>query len=653
MPKLSGNVENFTFSINGINDELKVIDFAGTEGVSQCFAFTLTLACRESKLDFSTIIGKLGVLTFYDDKKDVERYVSGIITRIQQADEGHRLTSYSAVLMPRVWLLQHKQDCRIFQNLTVEEIITEVFKAANIPAESYKFTLQGNHQSREYCVQYRETDLRFIERLMQQEGIFYYFEHTADSHLLVISDHLSIHKPISAKSTVVYHSPTGTVSTEDSIYPYHYSEEIRPGKVTLTDYNFVNPAVNLISDNQYEKDDMLEVYDYPGEFKVQNDGKKYAKLQLESWQVARKRGDGSSNCMRMQSGFKFTLGSHPRMDFNNEYLITSVKHSGSQPQVLEEGAGDKGGHYNNSFSCIPADVPYRTHEAIPKAKVEGIQTAIVVGPPGEEIYTDEHGRVRVQFHWDRVGGNDEKSSCWIRVSQIWAGEGWGSMYIPRIGHEVVVDFVEGDPDRPLITGRVYHGTNVPPYTLPAEKTKSTIKSNSSKGGGGYNEFRFEDMKGQEEVYLQGEKDWNILIKNDKGQDVGHDERLEVKNDRKKTVGHDQSEDIGNNKSITVGVDHKENIGKNMTLDVGEDQTISIGTNKKEKIGKDTNIDIGKDLQINVGKNTVINSGDKITLNCGAASIIMKKNGAIEISGKNITLKGSSSIALKAPKISEN
>jgi type VI secretion system secreted protein VgrG len=491
------------------------------------------------------------------------------------------------------------------------------------------------------------------------------------------------------------------VPEEETVNSFVFSRQIQSGKITLRDFNFEKPSLDLTAQHQGDSFQKLEVYDYPGEYLDQSRGKKLAEMRLQEAVMFEDKAEGQSVCPRFIPGFTFKLSDHERESLNQEYLLVEVLHSGSQPQTLEEQAGMGGSSYSNQFLCIPSSVTLRPERNTPKPIVEGIQTAIVGGPAGEEIYTDEHGRVKVQFHWDREGNKDEKSSCWIRVSQAWAGAGWGAMYIPRIGHEVIVDFIEGDPDRPIITGRVYHGTNKPPYDLPGEKTKSTIKSDSSLGGGGSNEFRFEDKKGEEEVYLHGQKDWTIKIENDKNQDVGNDETLNVGNNRDKSVGKNQSESIGENKSISVGKNHTESIekdtsidtgqnktesvGKNDSLTVGENKTISIGKNLTEDVSKNTDKSVGENFSINIGKNftgsiskqaavstgkdavvqidgnfniscnkkAVIEIKDQLTLNCGKASITLKKNGDILINGGKLNFKASGDIVMKGSKISQN
>ena len=497
---LSANVEHFTFKVEGISEALRVLDFSGDEAISQPFNFQLEIASEEGELNFADIIGKHALLTCHGPD-DIERYANGIISRIEQLTSGRRFTTYQLELVPQIALLGYRYNSRIFQNLTVQDIIQQVLNDASIPGDQYNFALQGAYEPREYCVQYRESDLNFISRLMEEEGIFYFFEHSEETHKMVIADNVSAHQEIMAPAQVLYRVPTTLVADQEQVMHFRYSEAIQSGTVVLRDFNFKKPALNLESQKQADIETELEVYDFPGEFQEPGRGDQLAGVRLETLRAAKKTGMGQSNCKRLVPGYRFTLTDHPRDEINQEYLITGLTQSASQPQAVEEGAGGAGGSYSNQFQCIPAAVPFRPMPRARKPLMEGVQTAIVVGPEGEEIYTDEHGRIKVQFHWDRQGENNENSSCWIRVSQVWAGASWGAMYIPRIGQEVIVNFIEGDPDRPIITGRVYHGTNRAPHPLPGSKTKSTIKSHTSPEDDTYNELLMEDKQGETQVVL--------------------------------------------------------------------------------------------------------------------------------------------------------
>ncbi len=462
--------------VQGLSATFAVARMEGAEGVSELFHFDLVLTSDDKLIPFADVIGKSAALSMEPGKGET-RFVHGIISRFRQAEESHRVAVYHATLVPKLWRLQHRQESRIFQEQTAPSIIQKVLKGAGIT--DIRVALSASYATREYCVQYRETDFAFVSRLMEEEGIFYFFEHEAGKHVLVLADAPSAPTAIAGDATLLFRPGHGALTqAAESIMRFSHTEELQPGKLSLSDFNFKKPSLSLLVSSQASEGADHEIYDYPGEYDVPGDGTALSKVRLEELQALRKIGDGQSTSMRLTPGFTFSMGEHPRDELNIKYLVTKVQHRASQ--VAGEGHGMEGNEgYQNTFQCIPAEVPYRPARKTPRPTIKGVQTAIVTGPGGEEIHTDEHGRVKVHFHWDRNGTKDDKSSCWIRVSQLWAGAGWGAMWIPRIGHEVVVDFIEGDPDRPLIVGRVYHGANVPPYALPGEKTKSTIKSNSS------------------------------------------------------------------------------------------------------------------------------------------------------------------------------
>ena len=681
--------------------EFGVLAFTATESISAPYEVQLTLV-TEKEVNFDDVIGKTALLTIKPDDtshgKDSERHFHGIINEFMKTKSKGRFLYYQATMVPSLWLLSLERDCRIFQNTTVPDIVGTILKEAGIKEkENFAFRVKrGDYEPREYCVQYRETDLDFISRLLEEEGIFYFFEHTDQKHLLVFGDSTVNYKPIPGDPKVVFNPTGGMVVREESVYQFAFSRQIRSGKYTLKDFNFEKPDLDLTAEDKSASHQELEVYDYPGDYVEQAPGKRLAKIRLEEGVMFKDLTKGNSSCPRFTPGFTYKMTKHEHGQFNKEYLLIRLVHTGTQPQVLQELA-DSGStfSYSNEFSAIPSSVTFRPERDTPKPIVEGVHTAIVVGPKGEEIYTDKYGRVKVQFHWDRLGKNDENSSCWIRVSQAWAGGGWGAMYVPRIDQEVIVDFLEGDPDRPIITGRVYHGANMPPYPLPGEKTKSTIMSNSSLGGGGFNEFRFEDKKGQEEIYLHGQKDWTIAILNDKNQTVGHDETLAVGNNRTKTVGVDQSETIGANKTIKVGVNHTEAIGANMALTVGSNKTetvaintaetigaakeltiggayqvtvgaamnetigaakaeeigaaksVNVGLNSSENVGQNKSIDAGDNISFTAGKNVSVDSGKKMTFNAGDDySVTGAKKGVIDIANELVITVGQASITLK-------
>ena len=686
--------DRFTFQVDGISQTLRVARLDGQEAISELFQFELGLVCEEAAIAAADIIGAKALLTI--NGHEDSRLVHGIVSRFEHGDAGKRWTSYRATLVPRLWRLQHRHDCRIFQELTVPAIIEKVLKGAGLTTSDYRLSIQGEHAAREYCVQYRESDWAFISRLMEEEGICYFFEHEEGNHCLVMGDKLAVHQPV-PDDKIVFRPPLGAMVSGEHVSRFHYAEEMRPGKVTLRDYDFKKPSLDLEKQAEASVQAELEVYDYPGEYDVAGVGAALATIRLEEWQAARKTGEGEANCSRLTPGYLFSLTEHVAESFNREFLLTRVEHTGQDP-IMGEQAENTEASYESRFHCMPSDVQFRPPQCTPKPTVKGMQTAIVVGPAGEEIYTDEFGRVKVHFHWDRLGKRDDKSSCWIRVSQVWAGEGWGAMHIPRIKQEVLVDFLEGDPDRPMIVGRVYHGTNVPPYALPGAKTQSTIKSNSSPGGEGSNEIRFEDKKSSEEIYLHAQKDWTIAVENDKNQKVGHDETLEVVNNRTKKIGADQvlevlanntetitkdeklwvkanrdkkvdkneTETIGADKTIKVTGNHTETIGKDLTLSVTGNRTESVDKEIKQTIGTDMTLTMGgrytvavdgamstkvsaaQTEEVELEKSVTV--GTKLEIVCGKSTITIDKDGKISIEGADVTIKSSDPVKIDGAKI---
>jgi type VI secretion system secreted protein VgrG len=685
--------------------KLLVVAFTLEERISAPFLATLQLA-SEDEIPFDDMVGQAGLLTM--ESGDDDRHLHGIIQRFVLNGVNGRFYLYEAQVVPQFQLLCLEKDCHIFQQKSVPEIVKAILEESGMTADLFEFRLQASYAPRDFCVQYRESDLHFVSRLLEEEGIFYFFEHSPEKHLLVFGDGTVNYQPIGGQAKVAFNPGAGMVAEQEAVFNFHLARQIRTGKYTLRDFNFEKPSLDLTVDYSDKENKKRECYDYPGEYDATKDGQRLAQVRLQQAILFKERAEGSSVVPRLVPGFTFMLDGHDLFGFNQEYLLTGVVHSGTQPQVLAEKAGSSGTRYENRFSAIPATVTMRPEITTPKPLMEGVQTAIVTGPKGEEIYTDKHGRVKVQFHWDRLGHKDEKSSCWIRVSQLWAGAGWGAVFIPRIGQEVIVDFIEGDPDRPIITGRVYHGGNTPPYTLPGEKTKSTIKSNTTTGGGGSNEIRFEDQKGNEEIYIHGQKDWTIAINNNKNQTIGANETLSVGSNRTKNVGVDQSETIGANKTIVVGVNHTETIGVNTSITIGANKTENVAATSVENVGAAKVVNVGGAFQITIGgamnetvgaakaeqiggarslvvggamslaiggslgesvggdhtstvtdsynlkaKNVQITAEEEIVLKAGSAQISLKKGGDITIKGKNIVINGSGDITVKGSKIKEN
>ncbi|QRK11418.1 type VI secretion system tip protein VgrG [Archangium violaceum] len=667
---LLGETPLFLFDIQGLGEQLRVVRFSGSEGLSSLFEFQVEIACENQDLDFTQVVGKPGVLTLNGEL--APRYVNGIVSRFEQVNELPRFAIYRATVVPLAWRLQHRHDCRIFQKLDTPAILKKVFETAGVPADKVRFSLMGSYEPRDYCVQYRESDWAFASRLMEEDGIFYFFEHHEDKHILVLGDKESALKPIDGVELLPFRRSTGNVVEEDHVARFRRMQEVRSGRASLRDFNFKKPGLPMEAKHEAEVDADLEVYDYPGEYQDPSRGSSakgatIARLRLEAWQASRLEGRGESDCERLAPGRLFTLMEHSRADYNGRYLLTHVSHEGTQPQVMDEESEQGDFSYSNHFTCIPEKVPYRPPRVTPRPYVRGVQTAVVVGPSGEEIHVDEWGRVKVQFHWDRQGKLDENSSCWVRVSQLWAGEGWGAMFIPRIGQEVIVDFIEGDPDRPLIIGRVYNGANLVPYELPAHKTKSTIKSNSSQGGNGYNELRFEDEKKKEQIFMHAERNMDVHVKNDSFENILHDRHQTIGSQGKNGKVGDQNELVFRDKSLTVHRHSQEHVGGDLKLMVGGidgagDVDIVIKSNRMELVHKDSHLhvkqnlnekvdgvhslQIDKDLHVKVAGLHALESGkelhlksDKIVIEATSGITIKGPGGFITIDASGIAIKG--------------
>ena len=524
-------------------DDLLIAEMAGHEAMSQLFEFRLRLLSSRDDIDPRRIIGKPAILRIeaWDTRHmGGERHWNGVVSRFQRTGrassaEGEDLYAYECDIVPWFWFMTQHEDCRIFQGKTVREIIEAIFEEFDY--SDFRFDLHEDHPALDYCTQYHETTFDFISRLVEREGIHYYFRHDdaeESRHLLVFTDH-NRGNPALEPSTLPFHHE-GTAEDYDAIRTLALDQQMRTRKVTLGDWDFERKR--LLRENtptvlSIGADRDLERYRYPGAFVDPEVGKYRSRVVMEAEEAGHMRFRGDSQVRTLAPGHTFTLEDHPFDEFNIEYMVLSVWHHGRN-NLGNDGAAE----YGNEFTLHPHAVTWRAPLSTPKGLVRGPQTALVTGPAGEELHVDQHGRIKVQFHWDRQGQYDDHSSCWVRVAQAWAGNGYGTMFIPRVGMEVVVDFLEGDPDQPLVTGCVYNGINKPPYDLPAHATRSTIKTLSSKGGGGTNELRFEDKKGSEEVFLQAQKDFNVNVKDREHHQVGSTLDVSVGNTRKTTIGRD-------------------------------------------------------------------------------------------------------------------
>ena len=534
----AANASWFNFTARG--DDFGAYAFSGFEEACKPYEFGIELVSRSANVDLTALLGTPACLSIAD-RSGGERLVHGLIREMEQLHTANRFTHYRCSLVPRLWFLGQIRDHRIFQNLSVVEIIQQILKEQGFTADGSSFKLSYSYEPREYCVQYGETDLHFITRLCEEEGIYFYFEHNRDSHCLCFCDREGGPK-ISGQSDLRFFPGSGQRSDTAVINRLTLHEQVNSNAAAYREWNFRKPRLDLeVRDKEEDKQAapappgmLLEQYAYPHLYQLRQPGERYVKLRMLRQLTFRQWIECSSDVARFLPSYTFSMHDHPREALNAGWWVVSVRHEGQQPGVLEHEAPDgRGLHYASRVTAIPEMTRFIPALEHPKNRIIGEQSAIVTGPEGEEIYPDEYGRVKVQFHWDREGQHNENTTCWIRVSQGWAGSKYGIMAIPRIGHEVVVSFLEGDPDRPLITGRVYHELNMPPYELPAHKTRTVFKSMSTPGAEGeargFNEFRVEDKKGREEIYVHAEKDVNAHVKNDWKEHILHDRHRTVDN----------------------------------------------------------------------------------------------------------------------------
>ncbi|HWV99917.1 MAG TPA: type VI secretion system tip protein VgrG [Candidatus Acidoferrum sp.] len=628
------------------DDKLVLERFSLTEQLGRLFQIEVELGSEDPAIKFDEVVGTNATIRLELPEKKT-RYFNGFISRFVQTEQQRNYAHYRATLVPWLWFLTRTADCRIFQKKKVPDIIEEVFKAQGF--NDYKPSLSGTYDEWEYCVQYRETDFNFVSRLMEQEGIYYFFQHENGKHTLVLADSDSAHSPFPDYEDINYRPRVQGEQTEESISDWVIEQEVQPGAYVVGDFNFTTPGSPILGSANISRQHAasgFEMFDYPGEFEKRPEGDAYAKIRIQELQSQHELLRGRATSRGIATGSKFTLKSHPRTDQNRDYLVIAASYQAGTSEFESGAASQSREFYDCSFTSRPASEPFRPARLTPKPVIQGPQTAIVVGKKGEEIDTDEFGRVKVQFHWDRYGKVDENSSCFVRVSHAAAGKSWGAINLPRIGQEVIVEFLEGDPDRPIITGRVYNATATPPYKLPDFKTVSTHKSNSSKGGQGFNELRFEDKKGEEQIFMHGEKNLDIRIKNDAFETI--------ENDRHLVVTKDQIEHVKNNRSETVDADHMEKIGKDRHLNVVGKEAKAVGGSLSLTVSGDV-IEVFKanhseqttsDYYLK-GDNVVIEGMTNVTIKVGGSSIAIAADGIALKTDGTVKVESSGTMDLKA------
>jgi len=515
-------------------------EFQLTEALGQPFIMELLADSDDFDIAYKSVLGDHLSIEL-DLGKDEDRYFDGIVTSFAYVGLTDFRASYRIVLRPWLWLLTHHVQCKIFQGKTVPDIIKEVFRAAHFDDFEDKLK-RSDYPTLDYCVQYRESDFAFVSRLMEQEGIYYFFTHASGVHKMVLCDGATAHAKYAGKYGDIKFARASDDSEAGTVWDWALGQEMQSGQVTLTDYDLEKPNADLKKSKsmpQGHKEDAFEIFDYPGKYTEASDGAAYVGVRMEEQVAQFERAQGKTRTRWLATGCLVTLKDSQRKGHNREYLVEETRSS----MTIDKQGAPVG--WLTEFRALATTHVFRSPRRTPKPFIRGPQTAFVVGKKGEEIWTDKYGRVKVQFHWDRDGQNDEKSSCWVRCAQSWAGKSWGAVFIPRIGQEVIVHFLEGDPDRPIITGAVYNGSAMPPYDLPANATRSTIKSNSSKGGGGFNEIRYEDKAGSEEVYVHAQKDMNIEVVNDRTVTVKQG------NEKKEIDQGTQTTKVFGNTSLTV------------------------------------------------------------------------------------------------------
>lgn len=660
--------ENRLISISIVGqgpDDFLLQSFTGVEPLSRPFSFQVELLSKKSDVDLTEIIGQKATITLKTYDPDNPRYFNGYISRFAQSGSDKLFFHYHLELVPWLWFLSRQADCCIYHNLSIPDIVQKVFAAFTAKDKgSISPNLQASYDTLEYCVQYRETALNFVSRLLEHAGIYYYFTHTDSDHTLVLADNSTGAANCPIQDTASYVVRNQLDEGADVIADLFTRREIRTGKYSASDYNFKTPSAKLLFPEAtvlaVGGNKPLEIFDYPGIHTNHDEGRATSKIRMQEHEAAHQVLTGSGRVRAFQPGFGFTLINHFRDDLNAQYFLTEVRHSATVAGTYQ--TGDAGNDsYTNQFTCIPYDVPYRPPRLTPKPFVQGLQTAVVVGKSsdtndstasddgasgdGEEIWVDKYGRIIVKFFWDRAGA----CSCRVRVAQMWAGQGWGGMVIPRVGQEVLVSFLEGDPDRPIVIGCVFNANQTVPYELPTHQTRSTFMTRSSKGGGAdnYNELRFEDKTGGEQIFIRGEKDYDRRIKNDSREWIGANESLMVGADQAEKIGGNQDIQIGKARTESVGGDENTTIGGQRNEKVAGDETIQIGGKRIEKVGGDENIDIGGKYSEKIGGDQNSSVGSNLNIKAGATISIQAGENLYEKSGMNFAHEAGEAIHLKA------
>ncbi|EPC03127.1 hypothetical protein L861_22725 [Litchfieldella anticariensis FP35 = DSM 16096] len=623
----------FTLHLNGADSlDLAVVSFKQREHLSRPFKLSVRFASRNPNLSHADWLDREASLTIEEHGEPL-RHIHGIVSEFERGDSGHRRTFYQVTIRPALWRLSLRQNSRIFQHVSPLTIINTLCAEHGITDVAFAATREP--LEREYCVQYRESDLAFIQRLAAEEGLAFHHEFE-DGHQLVFTDAPRMLPNLGER---LYHARAGGTAAKRHIRQLARAARVMPASATLKDYSFKNPAYAHLHEHQadglenHAQRSGYEWYDYPGRYKQDASGQAFTRIRLEHLRNQADVATATSDLPELRPGVRFDLTGHDSDDCNRDWQVVWVTHIGTQPQAVEEDAvgitaADRDGmgdatRYYNRVTLLPGDRAWRPAPE-PKPRVDGPQVAFVVGPEGEEIHCDEHGRVKVKFPWDRYAAPDDTASAWLRVAQGWAGGGYGILALPRIGHEVIVEFLEGDPDQPLITGRTYHAANIPPYALPEHKTRTVIRTQTHQGEG-FNELRLEDAKDGEQIWLHAQKDLELLTENDRTEEIRHDSHLKVKRDRVSEIDRD---------------DHLSVHGKHHTQIDGDDH-LNVGQTRHEKYGRAHLVEAGQEVHHKAGQTTVIDAGAEITLQAGGSFLKLDPSG-VTIVGPQIKINSGGS-----------
>ena len=691
--------------VDGVQLRLPIVALDGREALSSLFEFDLTLLADDASLDDVDVTGERVTLEL--DYGARSRTIHGIVRSFEKGESTEFVSTYRVTLSPSAYLLALREDCRVFQGRTAPEIIESVVTAAGFSSTDYRLSLHGAYLPREHAIQYRETDWSFLRRVLESEGIFCFFDHAADREVLVFADDTSAYRRMSGPEELPFWRQGSGHRDGERVRRFRHTKELRAGKVELRGHDFRSPQ-GLLESRAESGTTAIAIHDAPPAFDTYERGDRLARLRLAQETTRGGSARATSDSLGIEPGVVFRLTEHGVDALNRDWLVTSAEHR-ITPREDDDTYADidsmAGGHYENELSCIPADVPFRSTATTEKPRM-GIQTAVVVGPPGQEVHCDELGRVKVQFHWDREGQNDDRSSSWLRVSQAWAGAGYGAMFVPRVGNQVLVDFADGDPDRPIIVGSVYDAKNLPPLALPQSRTATTFRTSSSPGDGDHSELLFDDQRGQEYVALRSSRDLTVGVARDKDESVARNESLQVGGDREKTVSGTEATRVGVMRTIDVGGGQSTNIGLDESVTVGGGQNTIVGGARSVEVGgidalivvgQKTEV-IGEGLKLRVGgdrtekiigssrhstegdhdteaarysldvseriRTTVsgdhedhadgarrIHAGELVELVCGEATITAHKDGSVTLIGKNVRLKVAGPVEIEGDSLS--